>query len=282
MMQQDVEAVKAALIVHHSAQEYRPQDHYPNVVSADGEYLGSYIPYIGRLYLDTEPRVLIYAMSQNLARTSGSVTRWRNRPDRGMLRQYYYPEKPSVSITPYDDGHLKVIAALALDAYPSTNYQPSDNVDDRIAVTNFVKFSFYRQDNRGNHLDANPPQDIYDAMWRCYARREVELLKPNLIIGAGRDVAAALRRGLRQSSRHTACLEIPFPGRLNLNRRWVPVGTRLIRTQGYDPEPDRSSLRALLQGTFDRVGLIHRAIQVDWYYFREMRKRIAEKVGGLA
>lgn len=218
-------------------------------------------------------------MSQNLALTTGAVTAWRKRPDRGMLRQYYYPEKPSVSITPYDDGHLKVIAALTLDAYPNTNYKPSDNVSDKITITNFVKFSFYRQKEDGGYLDANPPQDIYDTMWRCYSKYEVELLQPDFIVGVGNDVATALRKGLQEDGKHTSLIKIPFPGRLNLNSRWVPEGKRLIRMESHDPEPDRMNLRILLQGTPDRKGLISKAIQVDWYYFREMKKYIAEKVG---
>jgi len=280
-MQLDVEVVKDVLISHHSVQSYCPQHQYQNVVDANGKYLGPYIPYIGKLYFNSKPRVLIYAMSQNLARTTAVVTAWRKRSDRGMLRQYYYPEKPSVSITPYDDGHLKVVAALAFDTYPNTNYKPSDNIDDRIAVTNFVKFSFYRQKEDGSHLDANPPQDIYDTMWRCYTKYEVELLQPNLIIGVGKDVTIALRKGLQQDDKHVALLEIPFPGRLNLNSRWVPKGKRLIKTEGYDPEPDKSSLRGLLQGTPDTTGLIRKAIQVDWYYFIEMKKHIVEKVSML-
>ena len=281
-MQSDVEIAKAALIWHHSQQSYAPQDHYDNVVNANGEYLGPYIPYIGKLYFNSTPRVLIYAMSQNQARTPGAVTAWRKRPDKGMLRQYHNPENPGVSITPYDDGHLKVIAALALDAYPNTDYKPSDNVNDKIAITNFVKFSFYRQKGDGGHLDANPPLDIYDTMWRCYSKYEVEVLQPDFIIGVGNDVANALRRGLQQDGNHTALVRIPFPGRLNLNSRWVPKGKRLIRNEGYEPEPDKLGLRALVQGAPDKARLISNAIQVDWYYFREMKEYISEKVTGLS
>jgi len=273
----DIETAKAKLISHHIAQEYYPENDYPNVVCAEGEYLGSYIPYIGKDYFQTKPRVLIYAMSQNLARTTTSITRWRKRDDKGMLRQYYYPEKQSASITPYEDGRLKIIAALALEAYPDTNFRASDNVHDKIAVTNFVKFSFYRQKKNGSHLDANPPRDIYDTMWEYYTKYEIELLQPDLIIGVGNDVAAALKRGLKQEAWNTPSIKIPFPGRINLNAVWVPEGKRKIR-KGHDPEPDKLSLRALLQGTPDKAGLIRKAIQVDWYYFREMKKRIAENV----
>lgn len=264
-MQQDTEAVKAAMISHHSAQDYRPQDHYGNVVSANDEYLGPYIPYVGKLYCTTKPRVLIYAMAQNLARSSGSVTRWRDRSDGGMLRQYYYPEKQGASIQPYDDGHLKVIAALALSACPSTNHRPTDNVHDRLAVTNFVKFSFYATNVRGSYVDVNPPLDIYATMWRCYTKHEIELLQPDIVIGVGHDVCAALRQGLRGDRSRAVLVEIPFPGRLNLNSRWVPRGKRLIE-KGHDPEFDRATLRALLRGTHDRDRLIHRAIEIDWYF----------------
>lgn len=276
----DVETIKEALTKHHSSQSYAPQDRYRNVVSANGKYLGPYIPYIGKLYFGSQPRVLIYAMSQNLARAAASITRWLNRPDGGMLRQYYYPEKPSVSINPYDDGHLKIIAALILNTYPTANFRPFDNVDDKIAITNFVKFSFYRRKEDGTPLDTNPPKDIYDAMWTFYTSYEIEVLQPDLLVGVGRDTTRALKRGLRQDGKHITLVEIPFPGRLNLNSRWVPQGKRLMRT-GYNPEPDKSSLNDLLQGTPDKAGLIRRDIQVDWYYFREVKKLIEEKVGSL-
>ena len=49
----DRKSAMTALTNHHSTEEYRPEDYYPNVVNADGQFLGSYIPYIGEHYFDT-------------------------------------------------------------------------------------------------------------------------------------------------------------------------------------------------------------------------------------
>ncbi len=169
MLKLDREKAKSALLEHHSSQEYYPQNEYPNVVNTGGQYLSTYIPYIGKSYFDSKPRVLIYAMAQNLARAPGLVKAWLDKPDKGLLRQFYDQVTPRVYVNPYDDGHLKVIAALTLSLSPENSFKPTDNVDDFVAVTNLVKFSFYRESKDGSRLDANPPKGIYDVMWTCYS-----------------------------------------------------------------------------------------------------------------
>ncbi len=270
-----------ALTNHHSSQGYHPEAHYSNVVNADGKYLGSYIPYIGKSYFKTKPRLLIYAMAQNLNRADGLIRSWLNSPDKGMRRQYYSADTAHVHVYPYDNGHLKVIAALVLNSYLDTHCKPTDNIDDLVAITNFVKFSFYRKDERGNHLDGNPPLSIYDVMWERYCKYEVSVLKPNVIIGVGNEVASALERNLKTEQKlKCVMLRVPFPGRLNLNSRWIPEGKRLIETKGHDPTIAMAEMRALLKGTPDEKGRLGRAIKTDWYYFREMKACITKKLAG--
>jgi len=88
------EKAKSALLDHHSTQEYYPQNEYPNVAKINGQYLGPYIPYVGKAYFDSNPRVLIYALTQNLARASWLVKAWLEKPHKGLLRQYYDPDTP--------------------------------------------------------------------------------------------------------------------------------------------------------------------------------------------
>ena len=52
----------------------------------------------------------------------------------------------------------------------------------------------------------------------------------------------------------------------------------MIKVEHYDPELDNLSIRAVLRGTPDIEGLIHQAIETDWYYFREVRKCLMEKM----
>ena len=279
----DRESAKAALTAHYSSQEYYPQGHYSNVVrSVDGKFLGPYIPYVGDRYFNMKPRILIYAMAQNLAGAPGHVKTCLSRPDRGMDRHYYYRASRNIALTPYDSGHLKVIAALLLSVYPATLFKPSANVEELIAVTNFVKFSFFRVGKSGSRLDTNPPRDIYDVMWEHYCRYEVDLLQTDLIIGVGNDVARALKVGLKKDGKPDMVAKVPFPGRLNLNSRWVPEGKKLIITENHDPTPDKAEMYALLAGTPDDTGLIHRAIEVDWYYFTEMKRRLTNRVATLS
>ena len=263
----DRQIAKDTLEKHHSSQVYKPENRYLNVVNADGQYLKGYIPYIGEDYFSTKPRVFIYAMAQNLARAPGLIRAWQNKPDEGMFRQYYHSENLKVSIHPYDTGHLKIIAALVLSVCPGTNYSPDDNVHDKIAITNFVKFSFYSEGKHGQRVDVNPPPSIYDVMWENYCRYEVELLKPDIVIGVGNDVAKALETNLAHRAK---LLDIPFPGRLNLNSRYVSKGKRLIKEENHNPLEDIARIQSAIEGTPDKDGKIAKAIKTDWYYFREM------------
>ena len=275
----DRKSAMASIINHHSFREYRPEDYYSNVVNADEKYLGPYIPYIGKSYFKTKPRLLIYAMAQNLNRAEWLIRSWLNSPDKGMLRQYHDADTSHVHVFPYDSGHLKVIAALVLNSYPDTNYKPSDNIDDLVIITNFVKFSFYRESKKGNRLDANPPLGIYDVMWELYCKYEINILQPNVIIGVGSEVANALKRNLKtEQELKFVMLRVPFPGRLNLSSRWIPKGKHLIETKNHDPAVDVTEMKALLKGTPDKKGRVDRAIKTDWYYFREMKAHITKEL----
>jgi len=274
----DRESAIDTLVNHHSSQRYHPEHHYQNVVDADGKYLGPYVPYIGKFYYDARPRLLIYAMAQNLGRAPHLIKAWLNSPDKGLLRQYHDQDTPRVHVYPYDNGRLKVIAALTLNSYPETLFHADQDINDLIVITNFVKFSFYRIGPSGGRLDANPPLDIYDDMWKYYCKYEVSTLRPDIIIGVGREVANAIVRNLkREREPNVVVLGVPFPGRLNLNSRWVPKGRELIKVENYDPAIDISEMQALLKGTPDMKGRVGRAISTDWYYFREMKAFISKQ-----
>jgi len=140
----DRKSIITALVDHHSSQEYRPEDYYHNVIDTDGRYLGPYVPYIGKHYFNAKPRLLIYAMTQNLSSNERLMHSWLNSQDRGMLRQYKDEVTKRIHVYPYDTGHLKVIAAMVFSLYQGTSFKSTDDISDLVAVTNFVKFSFYR------------------------------------------------------------------------------------------------------------------------------------------
>lgn len=265
----DQQSIKKTLENHYSNQAYKPEDHYPNVVNVDGRYLGPYIPYVGERYFDSRPKLLIYAMAQNLARTPNLISNWLDNDDHGLLRHYYHSDSLWLSLNPYDTGHLKVIAALASINYPGTDYQPSDNIHKRIAITNFVKFSFFFEGKSGQKMDANPPASIYADMWEYFCEYEVSLLQPDMIIGVGNDVFKAIKLNVKPA-KHIKLVKIPFPGRLNLNARFIPEGKKLIRDQKYNSIDDISLIQTITRGTPDSDGKIAKAIRTDWYYFKKM------------
>lgn len=208
-------------------------------------------------------------MAQNLARIPDLISNWLDKDDRGLLRHYYHSDSSFLYLHPYDTGHLKVIAALASFNYPGTDYQPSDNIHKRIAITNFVKFSFFSKSKSGKKMDANPPVSIYTDMWKYYCEKEVSLLQPDIIIGVGNEVFNAIMLNIKPD-KCIKLLKIPFPGRLNFNSRFIPKGKKLIKDQKYNPMDDISRIQTTTSGTPDTDGRIAKAIKTDWCYFKEM------------
>ena len=88
-------------------------------------------------------------------------------------------------------------------------------------------------------MDTNPPVSIYTNMWKYYCEKEISLLQPDIIIGVGNDVYAAIKRNLRPEL-NIRIIKIPFPGRLNLNSKFIPLGKRLIKDKEYNPVDDIS------------------------------------------
>jgi hypothetical protein len=120
-------------------------------------------------------------------------------------------------------------------------------------------------------MDANPPISIYSDMWKYFCETEVSLLQPDMIIGVGNDVFNAIEVNIKPDE-HIKLLKIPFPGRLNLNSRFIPRGNKLITEKKYNPIDDISRIQTIISGTPDGDGNIIKAIRTDWYYFKKMEK----------
>ena len=271
----NVESASSLITDNMSRQSYRPEDCYPNVVNVKEKYLGPYIPYVGKSYFTTYPRLLIYGMAQNLSQGGGKglIDAWLDKPDKGIRRLYY--DAPDMHMRLWDSGNLKVIAALALTCYPRSNFKPTANVYELVAVTNFVKFSFYR-DKQGKRLDSNPPKQIYDVMWEHYCKYEVDILQPNVIIGCSKDITATICRNLdKKKYPGVKFLGIPFPLMPQL-ARWVHDGNERVKNEKYDPTKAISEMQALMVGTPDKDGSIRKTIRVNWYYFCEMKSRFID------
>lgn len=273
-----LEDAKERLSEHFIQQRYFPQEHYPNVINLEGKYLGPYIPYIGKYYFATKPKILIYGMAQNLNLNKGGlkelVASWLKTEHGGLYRQYLRVGHTYVG--PYDCGYLKIIAALSLNAYPSKQFQSSNDISDLLAVTNLVKFSFYKTGKKGTSVDVNPPKTIYDVMWDKYVSYEIEVLKPDLIIASGHDVATALRTGLKKTNKQNNVIRIDFPGGQGL-APWRHKKQEQI-ANGINPLSIQSSIKELIKEQPDDLNQMKLAVEQDWCYFDGMRSRIEKRV----
>lgn len=181
-------------------------------------YLPAYVPYIGPAYFGQRPRVLCYAINQNLSRhtrwTQAWTARWARDFDLAVDRLNRAAEAgAALPIKPYAEGFMPLIAAMAFDRFaPRANTKVPAFIDDIISVTNFVKFS--------TSTDASS-SSIPESWWReCrerYVKLEVEALRPDIIISFGRRTTLEIQRVLAQlscSKPKPTLLHSRFPSRI--------------------------------------------------------------------
>lgn len=180
--------------------------------------LPAYVPYVGLEYFQHRPRILCYAINQNLSKharwTSDWTNRWGGDYDLAVDRlNRAASQRIPLPIKPYAEGFIPLAAALALVFVGGQDerHLPPE-VDRVIAATNFVKFS--------TSEDASS-SSIPESWWRECARRyvmeEVRALRPDLVLAFGRRTALETARVLdkvfdaRQKPRLLACR---FPTRI--------------------------------------------------------------------
>lgn len=272
----DPECAISLISANISQQAYHAEKHFPNVVDFDGQYLGPYVPFIGKAYFAAVPRVMMYGMAQNLCKNDSvdMMRSWANKADGGVRRFYY--EAPRVNMLLWDSGNLKVIAALAMSSWPNSTFNPARDVYDLVALTNFVKFSFYQEKDR-MRKDVNPPKEIYDEMWKRYCEYEIRILNPNVIIACGEVVADAIGRHLPATSSAIILLHVPFPFGRPLPR-YIHLGKKFQQEHGFNPQDETEWLLGLMKGTPDPDGSIRAAIDKNWYFFREIRLALRKRL----
>lgn len=181
-------------------------------------YLPSYIPYIGPKYFEYRPRILCYAINQNLSRhvrwTKEWVESWATDIEAAQDRlNRAVKENRSIPIKPYTEGFIPLLALLSIRRWIETcgGCLPR-TIDEVIAVTNFVKFSTTK--------DASS-STIPNIWWRecgsLYVDHEIRILRPDIILGFGQKTLVELRRVLKSSglSRYESqLLGCRFPARM--------------------------------------------------------------------
>lgn len=208
------------LIVNVKVQDFIPDEGNPAYVLIDGKkvHMPAYVPYVGPEYFKHHPRILCYAINQNLSKHRSWSDKWMqewaadqmcaiDRLNRAVDRGKALPIKP------YAEGFIPLAALLCLRANGSRN---SDNlpitIDRVVSVTNFVKFS--KSDNASS-------SEIPDSWWQeCgsrYVRNEIDILRPDVIITFGKKTYRELDRVLSDMNHPANSLQIydcRFPGRI--------------------------------------------------------------------
>ncbi|MFH1884705.1 MAG: hypothetical protein ABIL62_18560 [Planctomycetota bacterium] len=181
-------------------------------------YLPAYIPYIGRSYFEYRPRILCYAINQNLSPhvpwTKEWVACWATDVEyaQDRLNRAVHENRP-IPIRPYAEGFIPLVALSAISQWIQIHRGSlPQTVDDVVAVTNFVKFSTAK--------DASS-SSIPNIWWRecgsLYVDHEIRILRPDIILGFGQKTLVELRRVLKSSGMYRyepKLLGCRFPARM--------------------------------------------------------------------
>lgn len=207
------------LVENVKTQDFIPDEGSPAYVSANGQqvYMPAYVPYIGSEYFKHRPRILCYAINQNLSKHRSWSETWMQEWAVDQMcaidrLNHAVDCGKALPIKPYAEGFIPLAALLCLQVIGDRN---GDNlpttIDSVVSVTNFVKFS--TSDNASS-------SEIPDSWWReCgsrYVQYEIDILKPDFIITFGKKTHLQLERVLSD-----ICLNYTpkihncrFPGRI--------------------------------------------------------------------
>ena len=187
-------------------------------VNGQKTYLPAYIPYIGLNYFEYRPRILCYAINQNLsphvAWTEDWINRWVMDPDEAQdrLNRSILDGRP-MPIKPYTEGFIPLVALLEISRCTVNwgNNLPT-YIEDVISVTNFVKFSTSRDAS-----SSTIPKIWWQECGLQYVMQEIRVLCPDIIIGFGQKTTEELRSVLSRLgklSSRTELLGCRFPARI--------------------------------------------------------------------
>jgi len=160
--------------------------------------LPAYIPYIGSEYFNYRPRVLCFAINQNLSRHAPWAKSWMSRwhadaAVAGDRLNDAVQRGEQIPIRPYAEGFIPLMGLMAIGKWIKQHGGVlPEYIDDVISVTNFVKFS-----TESDASSSSIPPSWWKECADLYVRYEIELLAPDLIIAVGRKTGEELARILR-------------------------------------------------------------------------------------
>lgn len=216
----DRERAIKSLIENVRLQDFIPDEGDPAYVFRNGRtvFMPAYVPYVGHSYFEHRPRILCYAINQNLSKHRGWsnawMQEWATASGCAIDRLNHAAERRrALPVKPYAEGFIPLTALLWILANATCGGERlPDIIDTVISVTNFVKFS---------KSDSASSSDIPDSWWReCgsrYVRHEISILKPDVIITFGGKTHRELKRVLSCTNYHTESVRVQgcrFPGRI--------------------------------------------------------------------
>jgi hypothetical protein len=212
----------ACRLLHNNVleQDFIPKEGNPAKATIRGKTatLGAYIPYIGGRYFNVQPRILCYAINQNLSQHAPWAYEWKQswaqdpRAAADRLNRAA-DEGKAIPIKPYAEGFIPLVAAMV---YAGSNSSPWNDqeikIDDLIALTNFVKFSTARDAS-----SSSIPSSWWAQCGDRYVRKELSILRPDIILAFGHRTHRELMRVVKTISKSNTEMELrlcPFPSRI--------------------------------------------------------------------
>lgn len=183
-------------------------------------YLPAYIPYIGPDYFSHSPKIMCFAINQNLSPhvswTDDWINEWSDDLEYALDRLNLASKKNRpIPIKPYVEGFIPLAALIANYCWVKTLGGNLPNIiDDVICVTNFIKFS--------TNKDASS-SSIPNFWWKeCgdkYIKEEIRVLKPDIVIAFGQKTHEELKDIVKNEDANSSVLiGCRFPARIASNK----------------------------------------------------------------
>ncbi len=242
-------------------------------------FIPGYIPYIGKKYINAKPKILIYALSQNLSKNDSIsidwAQNWASKDDieinNALDRQnIYYDKSGNIMMAPFDTGHLPVVAGILY--YLLNSVKNKINIFKLIAATNLSKFSF---------RDGNKTTDNRNSLLKCFewfTIKELEVLNPDHIICVGDDVFNVINNGINKQKININLIKISFPSSQVINSKFKDNKSNLtLKTLNIIKSMFTDSVLNK-QSSYKNKKTIENIIDRDKYYFMAMFDSIKKQL----
>ena len=209
------------LIENVKVQDFIPEEGDPAYVMTNGEkfHMPAYVPYVGPEYFQHHPRILCYAINQNLSKHRNWSDVWMREWSLNQINaidrlNHAVQHGRALPIKPYAEGFIPLAALLCLRAANGNrkSHKLPSTIDRVVSVTNFVKFS-----TSDNASSSEIPNSWWQECGSRYVRNEIDILKPDVIVTFGKRTYTELERVLSDINYPADSLQIHdcrFPGRI--------------------------------------------------------------------